>query len=66
MLCVKKPDSTTEPIYELWITLYLITLNCICNFAAKFPTVFISIWNFSLFSRALTNWNDSATLANFH
>lgn len=55
MLHVEKPDSITEPIYELRITLYLITLNCNRHFAANFPTVFISIWSFSPFSRAFTN-----------
>lgn len=65
VLRVKKPDSAAESTYELWITLYLMMLNCICHLAAKSLTVFISIWGFSLFSRAFPNWKDSATLANF-
>lgn len=65
VLRVKKPDSAAESTYELWITLYLMMLNCICHLAAKSRTVFVSIWSFSLFSWAFPNWKDSATLANF-
>lgn len=65
VLSVKEPDSAAESAYELWITLYLMMLNCSCHLAAKSLTVFISIWSFSLFSRAFPNWKDSATLANF-
>lgn len=61
VLRVKKPDSAAESPYELWITLYLMMLNCICHLAAKPLCFYLSGVSHcspehSLIERILLHW----------